>query len=701
MSENRNLVSVITPAYNALPCIERCVESVAHQSFGPGPTEMIVVDDGSTDGTSAVLDRLAAEHPTLLRVIHQENSGSPSGPRNLGLDLASGRYVFFLDADDYLAPEALQRLTTAAEVNESDVVLGRMASRGRRVPRSMFRANQADADLFTSRVYWALSAQKLFRKELLDRLQLRFDTGLRIGEDQPFTALAYLRARRISVVADYDCYYLVRRPDGRHLTATGSTEPVLDALHRVCELLRTELPPGQQRDALLERHFAVELRDVFRFLGRETDPAVQQHEFARVQRLLARHEHDSFWHRLAPVQRLRCHLARHGHLGELLSHTLSADAHMPFSVHISRGRALAQYPPRGEPGELTGRGEREGRREHEEHREHREHGEHGEHGTDGPAACFDVTDRLALNHHVSHFSCTGTRLRLTGRARLEQAGPADRQTAEVFLQHRHEPWRRHARTRLAGEFFEADLDLLGGPGGDGGPPADGCWDLYLSLTVNGLVRTVRLGSRRDQDAGRCPFTYLADDGEGGIRTVRLYATAYGNLTLRLEHVPAARLSAELRLDVEAPVWCGPVLRLHGTTNLITPPTGSVLVQLASRSGAADFPLVIEDDGRFSVELPLDVLSSGRWAAALRIAAANWQHTRPLRQPVLPGGGARWRRSLVPRYAKPVAGDPLTLRVDRVRPARGLRRRLAQPTALPAGPSGHRAEGAGPSGQEAA
>ncbi len=228
------------------------------------------------------------------------------------------------------------------------------------------------------------------------------------------------------------------------------------------------------------------------------------------------------------------------------------------------------------------------------------------------------------------------------------------------------------------------------------PPADGCWDLYLSLTVNGLVRTVRLGSRRDQDAGRCPFTYLADDGAGGIRTVRLYATAHGNLSLRLEHVPAARLGRELRLDVEAPVWCGSVLRLHGTTNLVAPPTGSVLVQLASRGGAADFPLVIEEDGRFSVELPLDVLSSGRgrWAAALRIAAANWRHTRPLlRQPVLPAGAARWRRSLMPRYAKPVACDPLTLRVDRVRPTRGLRRRFAQPAALPAGPAPHRTGGA--------
>ncbi|MGI5346945.1 glycosyltransferase family 2 protein [Streptomyces sp. CA-250714] len=655
MDDSKNLVSVITPAYNALPYLKRCVASVAQQSLDPGRIEMIVVNDGSTDGTADELDLMAARHPGLLRVIHQENSGGPSAPRNRALDLASGRYVFFLDADDYLAPEALQRLTTMAEENRSDVVLGKIASVGRRVPRSMFRANQPEADLFASRVYWALSVQKLFRKELLDGLQLRFDTGLRVGEDQPFTALAYLRARRISVVADYDCYYLVRRPDGQHLTQTNRTEPVLDSLDRVCELLRTELEPGPGRDALLLRHFAVELQGAFLFLSRETEEAVRHREFARMHRLVAEHDCDSFWPRLRPIQRLRCHLARHGALEELLAHARPGNSHMPFRIHISQGRALAHYPA-----------EREAR-------------------SKSPTALFDVTEHLDLIHHVSAFSFTGTRLRLSGRAALQQTEHTGK-TVDVFLQHRGKDARtQHAEVRLDGDAFEAELDLLDGKGSEAALP-DGFWDLHLRLTVNGLAKTIRLGNQRDPEAGVCPFTCLTDDGAGGIRTARIYATPFGNLTLRLEHLPAARLSKELSLETDVAEWHGSALRIGGRTNVLGRPPGIAFVRLASADADsfadADFPVLLQDDGRFSAELPLDTLPPGRWTATLQIAAANWRHTLPVCPPALPQGAARWRRGAVQMYAKPLDDPQLTLRVDRVRLTRGLHRRLTRQYSAP-------------------
>ncbi|MBO8195635.1 glycosyltransferase family 2 protein [Streptomyces oryzae] len=650
MDAAERLVSVITPAYNALPYLKRCIASVTHQSLDPGRIEMIVVNDGSTDGTAAELDLLAERHPRLLRVIHQENSGGPSGPRNRALDTATGRYVFFLDADDYLAPEALARLTTTAEENSADVVLGKIASVGRRVPRSMFRANQPDADLFTSRVYWALSVQKLFRKELLDRLQLRFDTSLRIGEDQPFTALAYLRARRISVVADYDCYYLVRRPDGQHLTYTNKTQPALDSLDQVCELLRTELEPGPQRDALLLRHFAVELQGAFQFLGREAESAVQLREFNRMQKLVADHDCDSFWPRLRPIERLRCHLTQHGNLEELLTHTRPAKNRLPFRIHISQGRALAHYPP-----------------------DHKA-------SSDSPAACFDVTEHLSLTHRLSGFSFTGTRLRLRGRAGLDQAGHLDERNVEIFLEHRgKDTTTQHAEIRLDGDSFEADFDLLGGDGTHA-PMADGFWDLYLRYTVNGLAKTVRLGNQRDPDAGVCPVSCLADDGSGGIRMARLYPTAFGNLTLRLQHVAKARLREELRFEAEPPAWHGTFLQLRGTTNLVAPPPGSAVVRLAAAGATLDFPLLLQENGRLSADLPLDTLPPGRWTATLRITAANWRHTLPLGQPELPPSVARWRRGLVPMYAKLQPDTALTVRVDRLRLTRGLRRRLTRRSA---------------------
>ncbi|MGW3630614.1 glycosyltransferase family 2 protein, partial [Streptomyces sp. NPDC005122] len=100
-----------------MPYVTRTISSVAEQTIGTERLEVIVVDDGSTDGTAAELDRLAGVHPGLLRVVRQENSGGPAAPRNAGLDLARGEFVFFLDADDHLGPEALERMVAMAEEN--------------------------------------------------------------------------------------------------------------------------------------------------------------------------------------------------------------------------------------------------------------------------------------------------------------------------------------------------------------------------------------------------------------------------------------------------------------------------------------------------------------------------------------------------------------------------------------------------------
>lgn len=145
-------VSVVIAAYNAMPYLTQCITSVAEQSIGRERLEVIVVDDGSTDGTPEELERLEGVYPDLLRVFRQENSGGPSAPRNLGLDHATGTFVFFLDADDRLGPEALERMVRMAEENGTDVVLGKMVGvGGRGAPTSMFRRNQPRTDVFDSR----------------------------------------------------------------------------------------------------------------------------------------------------------------------------------------------------------------------------------------------------------------------------------------------------------------------------------------------------------------------------------------------------------------------------------------------------------------------------------------------------------------------------------------------------------------------
>lgn len=113
-------ISVVIPAYNAAQTIARACRSVLNQSY-PN-VELIVVNDGSKDDTRAVLDGLAAEYGNL-RCVHQENGGVCRA-RNTGLNAMTGEYLFFLDADDEILPDALEKLYRVSEEQDCDVVAG-------------------------------------------------------------------------------------------------------------------------------------------------------------------------------------------------------------------------------------------------------------------------------------------------------------------------------------------------------------------------------------------------------------------------------------------------------------------------------------------------------------------------------------------------------------------------------------------------
>ncbi len=110
MEHAGELISVIVPVYNVQAYLAECVESILVQTYQD--LEIILVDDGSTDGSGALCDGLALGDPRV-RVIHKENGGL-SDARNAGLELATGQWLSFVDGDDLLAPETLERLHSAA-----------------------------------------------------------------------------------------------------------------------------------------------------------------------------------------------------------------------------------------------------------------------------------------------------------------------------------------------------------------------------------------------------------------------------------------------------------------------------------------------------------------------------------------------------------------------------------------------------------
>ncbi|MFE2299307.1 glycosyltransferase family 2 protein [Streptomyces sp. NPDC059445] len=339
-------VTIVIGAYEAMPYLVKCLESVEEQTLGPERIEIVAVDDGSTDGTGEYLERFAERSALSVTVIRQANSGGPSGPRNVGLGKARGRYVFFLDADDYFGPEALERMVSMADAQGTDVVLGKIVGVNRSAPKSMWGKTLPRTDVFSSNVKFTLSAQKLFRRDLLTRHGMVFDESLKTGEDALFTMEAYLRADGISVIADYDCYHLVGRDDGKHVTKSGGYSLRFDSARALMNLIAEHVPAGPRRDDLMVRPFLITLLPQF------GPGLLKQSEKVRGHKLeLAKPLMDAYWHegvarRLKVHERLRLHLVARGR-GDLLLDVVEfvKSKKAPGIVLESRGRKVyLAYP---------------------------------------------------------------------------------------------------------------------------------------------------------------------------------------------------------------------------------------------------------------------------------------------------------------------------------------------------------------------
>ncbi len=117
--ETKYLLSIIIPVYNAEPYLKRCYESVAKKDFND--IEVVLIDDGSTDGSGMLCDLLKEETSVHTTVIHKKNGGLSSA-RNAGIDIAKGEYFFFLDSDDYMVDVFLDRVIELLRKREYDII---------------------------------------------------------------------------------------------------------------------------------------------------------------------------------------------------------------------------------------------------------------------------------------------------------------------------------------------------------------------------------------------------------------------------------------------------------------------------------------------------------------------------------------------------------------------------------------------------
>ncbi|MFC8512333.1 glycosyltransferase family 2 protein [Streptomyces sp. NPDC057257] len=338
-------VSVVVAVYNTMPYLTECLDSLIGQSIGRERLEIVAVDDGSTDSSGKELDRFAALYPDTVKVIHQANSGGPAAPSNRALDVATGRYVYFIGSDDHLGEEALERMVKCADENDSDVVVGKMVgTNGRYVHQALYKENLADVSLYDSALPFTLANTKLFRRDMVEKYHLRFPEHLPVGSDQPFTIEACVRARKISVVADYTCYYAVKRGDASNITYRADHLARLRAAAEIVDFTAGLVEEGPKRDAVLRRHFTWELAKLVQDDFPSLDRDLQRELCSGIGRLADAYFTDGIRDAMDVKRRVRIALARAGAVDELARAISSEKEHGAPPFVVEGERAYARYP---------------------------------------------------------------------------------------------------------------------------------------------------------------------------------------------------------------------------------------------------------------------------------------------------------------------------------------------------------------------
>ncbi|MCR4936769.1 MAG: glycosyltransferase [Lachnospiraceae bacterium] len=208
------MVSIIIPAYNCEKYIARCLESVCAQTYRD--IEILVIDDGSTDGTADICRRFAGAD-TRMELICQKNGG-PSSARNKGLKLCRGEFITFVDSDDLLREDHIELLLNELTRNSSDIsVIGYTVTydvnvntrrRDNKPEVKVYDGEAVIQALFCMDDFQGMVWAKLYRRELFENIRF---PDINCYEDISIMLPLFMRCKRIVWIPEYTYYYIQRR----------------------------------------------------------------------------------------------------------------------------------------------------------------------------------------------------------------------------------------------------------------------------------------------------------------------------------------------------------------------------------------------------------------------------------------------------------------------------------------------------------
>lgn len=250
MKNNKNSISVIVPVYNAKKYLNQCIDSILNQSFSD--FELFLVNDGSNDGSKEILDEYAKQDERVKVLHRMVSSRSAAVPRNEGLEVASGKYVIFLDADDYFDSTLFEKLYQRAEETDADMVLCdnyNLYGEDDEVSTEKTELHVEllpDLDVFSykdipDRIFQISSAavwHRMYKRRMLSDKDIRFQEGVPKLDDIYFSNITTIRSSRIAVVNERLVYYRRGQKNSQTSGADSNPEAVYLNLKMVYENLK-------------------------------------------------------------------------------------------------------------------------------------------------------------------------------------------------------------------------------------------------------------------------------------------------------------------------------------------------------------------------------------------------------------------------------------------------------------------------------
>ncbi len=348
------LISVVVPFYNNAALLGDCLASIAAQTYRN--LQVVIVDDGSTDGSAAIArDQVAAD--PRFDLISQQNMG-PGAARNRGVAAATGEFLAFVDADDLLPPDAYATMLAVLDQTGSDFVtggvlrlgaagLGRSGLHARAIKASRLRTQiSRTPELFYDISVW----NKLFRRSFWDAAGLSLPEGM-LWEDLVAMTKAHVLARSVDVITEPVYHWRDRDKGAPSITQSrtdiGNIRDRITALHMIDDFLRNSGTPAMLRQ---HQHKAL-LNDLWLYVGDlpGIDPGYQR-EFTDLTAGYLREVSPGVTEDLPASRKLAYYLIAHGHHAELIAFArwlAENPGRTPPMVRV-RGRLLADLPLRGD-----------------------------------------------------------------------------------------------------------------------------------------------------------------------------------------------------------------------------------------------------------------------------------------------------------------------------------------------------------------